>query len=222
AVCSRNRGITLPALPNTLPKRTNTNCVVPFFKLSQNTPARRLDAPITLVGLTALSGETRTNFSHFAVAAARATTHIPCAQFRTDRTAGAGDENHPAAQPLAQPGAVEHDGVAAEKIVELDMTYGRQLRAPADQIFVRRDGKRLESGSRAKLRYSAAHAVRCRRQRDDHGAHAVTPDPQRQFRDGSQHAHVAQEAPLFRGVVVEETDDPPLSAVRELLGQQRA
>src|SRR5439155_23922716 len=98
-------------------------------------------------------------------------------QFGADRTASPGDENHPAAQPLAQARTVEHDGVATEKIVELDMAYGRQLRAPADKIFVRRDGKRLESGSRAKLRHAAAHAVRRRRQRDDHGAHAVTPDP---------------------------------------------
>ena len=144
------------------------------------------------------------------------------AQFGADRTARAGDQNHPVAQPLAQARAVQYDRVAAEQVVELYMAYRRQLRPPADQVFVRRHGQRLESRRRAKLRDVAAHTVRRRRQCDDHGAHAVTPDPQRQFRDGSQHAHVAQEAPLFRGVVVEETDAPPLSAVRELLGQQRA
>ena len=144
------------------------------------------------------------------------------AQFGADRTARAGDQYHPVAQPLAQARAVQHDRVAAEQVVELYMAYRRQLRPPADQVFVRRHGQRLESRRRAKLRDVAAHTVRRRRQCDDHGAHAVTPDPQRQFRDGSQDADVAQEAPLFRAIVVEQSDDAPLAAVREFLGQQRA
>ena len=77
AICSRKRGITLPALPNTLPKRTMTNCVTLPCRLWQTISAKRLDAPITDVGLTALSVDTSTNFSTFAATAARASTHVP-------------------------------------------------------------------------------------------------------------------------------------------------
>ena len=77
AICSRKRGITLPALPNTLPKRTITNCVAPPCRLWQTISASRLVAPITLVGLTALSVETSTNFSTLAPTAARASTQVP-------------------------------------------------------------------------------------------------------------------------------------------------
>ena len=62
AICSRNFGTTLPLLPRTLPKRTMTKLVPnsswsPWMTIS----ARRLLAPMTLVGLTALSVETSTN-----------------------------------------------------------------------------------------------------------------------------------------------------------------
>ena len=77
AICSENRGITLPALPNTLPKRTRTNCVPLPCRLWQTISASRFDAPITFVGLTALSVETNTNFSTLAPIAARASTHVP-------------------------------------------------------------------------------------------------------------------------------------------------
>src|SRR5258708_32507881 len=55
----------------------------PFCRLWQITSPSRLDAPITLVGLTALSVETNTNFSTFAPTAARARTHAPYALLRT-------------------------------------------------------------------------------------------------------------------------------------------
>src|SRR5450830_534920 len=71
AICSLNLGITLPLLPNTLPKRTITNlvpallssCKDLFCKPWHTISASRLLAPITLVGLTALSVEISTNFA---------------------------------------------------------------------------------------------------------------------------------------------------------------
>ena len=80
AICSRNLGITLPLLPNTLPKRTITKCVADFAppsKLWQTISAKRLLAPITLVGFTALSVEISTNRSTFACIAALASTCVP-------------------------------------------------------------------------------------------------------------------------------------------------
>ncbi|MND02716.1 hypothetical protein D3C83_221980 [compost metagenome] len=63
SICSWNLGITLPALPNTLPKRTISKRVcVPACSDWHTISARRLVAPITLVGLTALSVEMSTNF----------------------------------------------------------------------------------------------------------------------------------------------------------------
>jgi hypothetical protein len=51
AICSANFGITLPALPSTLPKRTISNWVLPCSASAWHTrSARRLVAPITLVG----------------------------------------------------------------------------------------------------------------------------------------------------------------------------
>ncbi|MNC94605.1 hypothetical protein D3C83_114990 [compost metagenome] len=60
-----------------MPKRTVTNCVPPApCSAWQASSARRLEAPITLVGLTALSVETRTNLRAPAACAARATTTV--------------------------------------------------------------------------------------------------------------------------------------------------
>ena len=69
--------MTLPALPNTLPKRTSTNCVALPCRLRQTISARRFVAPMTFVGLTALSEDTRTNFSTLAATAAVPSTHVP-------------------------------------------------------------------------------------------------------------------------------------------------
>ena len=84
AICWRNLGITLPALPSTLPKRTMTKrvpsgCCSAWHTIS----ARRLLAPITLVGFTALSVEMKTNFSTPAAAAARPRTSVPSALLST-------------------------------------------------------------------------------------------------------------------------------------------
>ena len=57
-ICSRKRGTTLPLLPRTLPKRTIENEVpLPTACAWTTSSASRFDAPITLVGFTALSVE---------------------------------------------------------------------------------------------------------------------------------------------------------------------
>ena len=63
AICFRNFGITLPVDPSTFPKRTITKRVPAVDNAWQISSASRLLAPITLVGLTALSVETITTFS---------------------------------------------------------------------------------------------------------------------------------------------------------------
>jgi hypothetical protein len=64
AICCWNFGITLPALPSTLPNLTVSNCVRGAICCNawQAISARRLLAPITLVGLTALSVEISTKW----------------------------------------------------------------------------------------------------------------------------------------------------------------
>ena len=65
SICFRKYGITLPLLPNTFPNRVVTNRVFPLIsprsiaspKLCTYISAKRFDAPITLVGFTALSVE---------------------------------------------------------------------------------------------------------------------------------------------------------------------
>ena len=95
-------------------------------------------------------------------------------------------------------------------------------RAPADQVFVRRHRQRLDAGGRADLGRTAPHTVLGRRQRDDHLAHAETLDPLRERRDGPQYALVAQQSSLLADIVVDQTDDTPLPAAREFLGQPGA
>ena len=61
-ICCSNLGTTLPWEPNTLPKRTAVNSVVDWaLRASMTISASRLVAPITLVGLTALSVDICTN-----------------------------------------------------------------------------------------------------------------------------------------------------------------
>ncbi len=75
SICLRKIGTTLPLLPRTLPKRTATNRVGLSAVLRDWTynSAQRLDAPMTLVGLTALSVLTMTNAAHPLARAASAT-----------------------------------------------------------------------------------------------------------------------------------------------------
>ena len=74
SICRRNSGTTDPDEPSTLPKRTIENIVraplrrAAAWKISS---AARLEAPITLVGRTALSVEIRTQVSTSASSAAR-------------------------------------------------------------------------------------------------------------------------------------------------------
>ncbi len=59
-ICSRNSGTTLPLLPRTFPKRTVANVVSLRAACARTTSsATRFDAPIMLIGLTALSVEIR-------------------------------------------------------------------------------------------------------------------------------------------------------------------
>lgn len=61
AICCSNRGTTLPLLPRTLPNRTATNSVsLRRFIICTTISHRRLDAPMMLVGFTALSVEIST------------------------------------------------------------------------------------------------------------------------------------------------------------------
>ena len=65
AICRLNRGITLPLLPSTLPNRVQLKEVLlcAAARLRTIISQRRLVAPITLVGFTALSVEIMMNFS---------------------------------------------------------------------------------------------------------------------------------------------------------------
>ena len=63
-ICFLNKGITEPLLPNTFPNLTATNSVLLFlFNACTIISHKRLVAPITLVGFTALSVDIKTNFS---------------------------------------------------------------------------------------------------------------------------------------------------------------
>ena len=63
AICRLNSGMTEPLLPSTLPKRVALKLVLlPPARLSTIISHMRLVAPITLVGLTALSVEIIVNF----------------------------------------------------------------------------------------------------------------------------------------------------------------
>lgn len=61
AICRSNSGTTLPLLPRTLPNRTATNSVSLRRSIICTTIShRRLEAPMMLVGFTALSVEIST------------------------------------------------------------------------------------------------------------------------------------------------------------------
>ena len=78
AICSLNKGTTLPRLPKTFPKRTAANKVFPSsFKLVTIISATRFVAPMTFGGFTALSVETITNLATPAAFAASATFLVP-------------------------------------------------------------------------------------------------------------------------------------------------
>ena len=85
AICSLNLGITLPLEPSTLPKRTAMKRVRGHSTASPEITisAARLVAPITLVGLTALSVLTSTKRSTPASAAARAVRQVPSVLLRS-------------------------------------------------------------------------------------------------------------------------------------------
>lgn len=57
-----NNGITDPLDPNTFPKRTATNSVLISYQMIEQSFHIIFEAPIILVGLTALSVEIKINF----------------------------------------------------------------------------------------------------------------------------------------------------------------
>src|SRR5207249_1760771 len=94
------------------------------------------------------------------------------AQFRADRAACTGHHHHPTAQPLAQAIAVQHDGVATEEVVELDVTDGGELRTAVHQIVVRRHGERLDTGCRTQFGDAPAYCMSRGWQSEDHRVNA--------------------------------------------------
>ena len=77
-ICFLNRGIALPLLPRTFPNLTMTNLTSPSRAIfPMKSSATRFEAPITLVGFTALSVEINTNLSAPYLTAARATFFVP-------------------------------------------------------------------------------------------------------------------------------------------------
>ena len=83
-ICCSKSGTTLPWEPSTFPKRTAVNSVsVWALRASMIISARRLVAPMTLVGLTALSVEMSTKrFTPWRTAAC-AVSHVPNTLFFT-------------------------------------------------------------------------------------------------------------------------------------------
>ena len=83
AICSLNFGITLPLEPSTLPKRTAENTVPDpcVARCDSTRSAARLLAPITFVGLTALSVLIITNRSTPHSFAASAVWYVPSVLF---------------------------------------------------------------------------------------------------------------------------------------------
>src|SRR5271154_306311 len=63
-------------------------------------------------------------------------------------------------------------------------------------------GGTVSASSPAAAQSAAAHAVRGRRQSDDHRAHTEASYPIGKLGDWSQHADVAQQAPLLGAVIV--------------------
>ncbi len=79
AICSWNIGTTLPLLPSTLPKRTETQrvCALPGQRAETMRSQTRLVAPITQIGFTALSEEIISRLRTLWPRAARTRFHVP-------------------------------------------------------------------------------------------------------------------------------------------------
>ena len=78
------------------------------------------------------------------------------AQLGADRPARAGHHHHAIAEPFAEARAVEHDGIAPEQVVELDVADRGEREPAADQVLVRR-------ARSAPRRPRAAHSSATRR-----------------------------------------------------------
>ena len=80
SICRLKSGTTEPDEPSTLPKRTIENTVRAPLRIAaawKISSAARFEAPITLVGRTALSVEMRMQVSAPVSSAARATASVP-------------------------------------------------------------------------------------------------------------------------------------------------
>ena len=84
AICALKIGITLPAEPSTLPKRTVMKRVLLFWLSDwMNNSATRFETPITEVGFTALSVEIMTKRSTCQASASVAMVRVPRMLFFT-------------------------------------------------------------------------------------------------------------------------------------------
>ena len=82
AICFLKSGMTLPRLPMTLPKRT-AQATRENLGLRTSSSVTRLQQPMTLEGLTALSEEMHTTFCASHSSAAVRTFCVPMMLFRT-------------------------------------------------------------------------------------------------------------------------------------------
>ena len=144
------------------------------------------------------------------------------AQLGADRPAGARDHDHAIAEPLRESRIVEHDGVASDEVVELDVAQRGKRRAARDELVVGRHRQRLDARGGAQLRDTPAHRMVRRRQRDDHLVDAVAAGPRAELGDRAEHRDAAQHAALLRRVIVEQAHHAPLAAARQILREARA
>ena len=143
------------------------------------------------------------------------------AQLRADRAAGAGHQHPLAAQQPVQPGVVELHRVAPEQVVELDVAQGRDAYVAGDDVAQRGHGHHLDACGSAQVDGALAHAVARARHGDDRPRDAVA---RRQFAgavDRAEYLDAQHCAALLGDIVVEQPDDAPAAAVREVLDQRR-
>ena len=152
----------------------------------------------------------------------RAETGDVPAQLGADRAARAGDHDHAVAEPLAEPRAVEHHRIAPQQVVELDRADRGQRRAAADQVLVRgtvstsRPASAQISATRRRTPCAAEGSATITCRTPYFLAHAG------RLEIGPSTLTSSSSRPLFRRVVVDQPDDAPLPAPRELARQARA
>ena len=141
------------------------------------------------------------------------------AHFRAYRSARAGHHHHLASQQPMQSGIIQHHRVTPQQIVQLDRAQLRHGHFAAHQVIERRHGKRFQPGLIAQLDRALALLVRAGGHRDDHLRYTEPISPFRQAIQRTQHAHSIQGAPMRIGVVIQKTDQPPITVLDQVLGQ---